>query len=221
MTYGALPLGGSAGTHRRGPGVSRMALAVAALTAGTLCVLAVVFSVTGRPAGAAELLFKTPKLKDLLGTFMKDQGAAAGDIREMDKYYKGASAKAPTQMLDDVSGEFDPITDADSNYGRVIGVRVAARTNPVVNEDMDVSPERKARVQMLWNADESPAEERELRSIRQHFSKKAPTQMLYDVDGPQATDAPAASWKLAAKSDNTAQKAGNTLAAEIRAAWPK
>merc|ERR1711966_107092 len=100
--------------------------------------------------------------------------------------------KAPTEMLDDVSGEFDPITDADSNYGRVIGVRVAARTNPVVNEDMDVSPERKARVQMLWNADESPAEERELRSIRQHFSKKAPTQMLYDVDGPQATDAPAA-----------------------------
>ena len=98
MTYGALPLGGSAGTHRRGTGVSRTALAVAALTAGTLCVLAVVFSVTGRPAGAAELLFKTPKLKDLLGTFMKDQGAAAGDIREMDKYYKGASAKAPTGL---------------------------------------------------------------------------------------------------------------------------
>merc|ERR1719352_319870 len=141
--------------------------------------------------------------------------------RELRSIRQHFSKKAPTEMLDDVSGEFDPITDADSNYGRVIGVRVAARTNPVVNEDMDVSPERKARVQMLWNADESPAEERELRSIRQHFSKKAPTQMLYDVDGPQATDAPAASWKLAAKSDNTAQKAGNTLAAEIRAAWPK
>ena len=62
-------------------------------------------------------------------------------------------------MLDDISGEFDPINDADSNYGRVIGIKVASRTNPAIAEDMDVSPE-----------------------------EKAPVQMLYDVDGPQATD---------------------------------
>jgi hypothetical protein len=42
------------------------------------------------------------------------------------------------QMLDDISSEFDPITDADSNYGR----------NPAIAEDMDVSGERKARVQV-------------------------------------------------------------------------
>jgi hypothetical protein len=64
-----------------------------------------------------------------------------------------------SQMLDDISGEFDPINDADSNYGRVIGIKVASRTNPSIAEDMDVSPE-----------------------------EKAPVQMLYDVDGPQATD---------------------------------
>jgi hypothetical protein len=52
------------------------------------------------------------------------------------------------QMLDDISSEFDPITDADSNYGRVIGVKVASRTNPAIAEDMDVSGERKARVQV-------------------------------------------------------------------------
>jgi hypothetical protein len=109
--------------------------------------MAVVFT-AGRPAGAAELLFKTPKLKDLLGTFMKDQGAAPKDISEMDKYYKGASKKGRVQMLDDISSEFDPISDADSNYGRVIGIKVASRTNPSIAEDMDVSPERKARVQV-------------------------------------------------------------------------
>ena len=52
------------------------------------------------------------------------------------------------QALDDVFSEFDPVEDADGNYGRVIGVR-DARTNPAVAEDMDVAPERKARVQML------------------------------------------------------------------------
>ena len=57
------------------------------------------------------------------------------------------------QSLDDVSSEFDPINDADSNYGRVIGVKVASRTNPAIAEDMDVSAD------------------------------KAPEQMLYDVDG--------------------------------------
>lgn len=53
------------------------------------------------------------------------------------------------QALDDVSSEFDPVEDADSNYGRVIGVREVSRTNPAVAEDMDVAPERKGRVQML------------------------------------------------------------------------
>jgi len=57
--------------------------------------------------------------------------------------------KARVQMLDDISGEFDPINDADSNYGRVIGIKVASRTNPSIAEDMDVSPEEKGRVQML------------------------------------------------------------------------
>ena len=146
-TYGSLPLGGG---ERRVGGMrilGRYAPAVAAATAISLCVMAVVFTAR-RPAGAAELLFKTPKLKDLLGTFMKDQGAASKDINEMDRYYKGASKKGRVQMLDDISGEFDPINDADSNYGRVIGIKVASRTNPSIPEDMDVSPEEKARVQV-------------------------------------------------------------------------
>jgi len=126
---------------------SSRAIAVAAVAACSLCVMAIVFT-AGRPAGSAELLFKTPKLKDLLGTFMKNQGASAKDITEMDKYYKGAAKKGRAQMLDDISSEFDPITDADSNYGRVIGVKVASRTNPAIAEDMDVSGERKARVQV-------------------------------------------------------------------------
>ena len=88
-------------------------------------------------------------------------------------------------MLDDISGEFDPINDADSNYGRVIGIKVASRTNPAIAEDMDVSPE-----------------------------EKAPVQMLYDVDGPQPTDAKYASWKQAAKYDQGMKK-GNTLAEQI------
>ncbi len=94
------------------------------------------------------------------------------------------------QMLDDISSEFDPITDADSNYGRVIGVKVASRTNPAIAEDMDVSGERKARVQML-----------------------------YDSDGPQPTDAKYASWKQAAKYDQGMKK-GNTLKAQILAGQP-
>jgi hypothetical protein len=126
---------------------SSRTIAVAAVAACSLCVMAIVFT-AGRPAGSAELLFKTPKLKDLLGTFMKNQGASAKDITEMDKYYKGAAKKGRAQMLDDISSEFDPITDADSNYGRVIGVKVASRTNPAIAEDMDVSGERKARVQV-------------------------------------------------------------------------
>jgi hypothetical protein len=69
------------------------------------------------------------------------------------------------QMLDDISGEFDPITDADSNYGRVIGVKVASRTNPAIAEDMDVSGERKAPVQMLYDHGRPPAHGREVREL--------------------------------------------------------
>merc|ERR1719253_670018 len=98
--------------------------------------------------------------------------------------------KARVQMLDDISGEFDPISDADSNYGRVIGIKVASRTNPSIAEDMDVSPE-----------------------------EKAPVQMLYDVDGPQPTDAKYASWKQAAKYDQGMPKRNN-LKEEILAGQP-
>jgi len=56
------------------------------------------------------------------------------------------------QSLDDISSEFDPINDADSNYGRVIGIKVASRTNPAIAEDMDVSA-YKARAQMLYDLD--------------------------------------------------------------------
>ena len=68
------------------------------------------------------------------------------------------SSALRAQMLDDISSEFDPISDADSNYGRVIGIKVASRTNPAIAEDMDVSPERKARVQVRsWNRSLSSA----------------------------------------------------------------
>jgi len=83
--------------------------------------------------------------------------------------------KARTQSLDDEMGEFDPINDYDSNYGRVLGVQEPSRTNGVVPEDMDVSPERGA---------------------------KAPVQMLYDVDGPQPSDGSRARWAAAGKVDN-------------------
>merc|ERR1711865_672337 len=101
--------------------------------------------------------------------------------------------KARVQSLDDISDEFDPINDADSNYGRVIGIKVASRTNPAIAEDMDVSPE-----------------------------EKAPEQMLYDVDGPQPTDAKYSSWKQAAKGGRRVQgmKKGKTLKDQILAAQP-
>jgi hypothetical protein len=57
--------------------------------------------------------------------------------------------QANTQKLDELSGEFDPISDADSNYGRVLGLAHISRTNGVIPEDMDVSPEEKAPTQML------------------------------------------------------------------------
>jgi hypothetical protein len=166
---------------------SQRALAMAAIAAGALCIMAIAFT-AGKRSDTTELLFKTPKLKDLLGTFMKDQGASSKDIREMDSYYKGASMKARTQMLDDIPGEFDPISDADSNYGRVIGIKVASRTNPAIAEDMDVSAD------------------------------KAPVEMLYDVDGPQPTDGSRSSWKQAAKYDQDSRQgstlAQEILAAE-------
>jgi hypothetical protein len=39
-----------------------------------------------------------------------------------------------TQMLDNVGRVCDPISDADFNYGRVIGIKVASRTNPAIAE---------------------------------------------------------------------------------------
>ena len=60
----------------------------------------------------------------------------------------GQSTKARTTQLDDLSGEFDPIQDADSNYGRVLGLAHVSRTNGVVPEDMDMSPEEKAPTQV-------------------------------------------------------------------------
>ena len=103
---------------------------------------------------------------------------------------KKVCAALRAQMLDDISSEFDPISDADSNYGRVIGIKVASRTNPAIAEDMDVSPER-----------------------------KAPVQMLYDIDGPQPSDAKYKSWKQAAKYDQ-GMKQGNTLKQQILAGQP-
>eukprot|EP00286_Rhodomonas_abbreviata_P028014 CAMPEP_0181307274 /NCGR_PEP_ID=MMETSP1101-20121128/10779_1 /TAXON_ID=46948 /ORGANISM="Rhodomonas abbreviata, Strain Caron Lab Isolate" /LENGTH=239 /DNA_ID=CAMNT_0023413453 /DNA_START=9 /DNA_END=724 /DNA_ORIENTATION=+ len=137
---------------------------VAAVTAAlaTVCLLTIV--VSSQMLDSKTVLdqvneFQTPTLKSLLGTFMHEQGASKKDISEMNNYYKGASKKAPFQMLDDISGEFDPIVDADSNYGRVLDIKSVSRTNGAIPEDMDVSPER-----------------------------KAPVQMLYDVDGPQMSD---------------------------------
>ena len=113
------------------------------------------------------------------------------------------------QMLDDISSEFDPISDADSNYGRVIGVKVASRTNPAIAEDMDVSGERKARVQMLYDLDgpqptdptyaalrksavrykaRGPSKQMKLRQMIEQgiigTADKAPVQMLAERTGP-------------------------------------
>jgi hypothetical protein len=88
------------------------------------------------------------------------------------------AAKAFSQKLDDISSEFDPIEDADSNYARTLGVREPSRTNGVVPEDMDVSPER-----------------------------KAPVQMLYDVDGPQPSDGSRSRWARAGAIDGKGARA--------------
>jgi hypothetical protein len=147
--------------------------------------------------------------------------------------------KARVQMLDDLSGEFDPINDADSNYGRVIGVKVASRTNPAIAEDMDVSPEEKSRVQML---DDISSEFDPINDADSNYGRvigikvasrtnpaiaedmdvsadKAPVQMLYDIDGPQPSDAKYARWKQDAKYDQGAPK-GNTLKQQILAGQP-
>ena len=88
------------------------------------------------------------------------------------------AAKAFSQKLDDISSEFDPIEDADSNYARTLGVREPSRTNGAVPEDMDVSPER-----------------------------KAPVQMLYDVDGPQPSDGSRSRWARAGAIDGKGARA--------------
>ena len=54
------------------------------------------------------------------------------------------------QKLDDLSSEFDPFTDADSNYGRVLSLSSISRTNGPVSEDMDASGEYKSRMQQLF-----------------------------------------------------------------------
>jgi hypothetical protein len=100
----------------------------------------------------------------------------------------GQSTKARAQKLSELGGEFDPISDADSNYGRVLDIKSASRTNGVVPEDMDYSPER-----------------------------KAPVQMLYDIDGPQPTDAPYSSWKNAAKHNWRETQKDSSTARQIAA----
>jgi hypothetical protein len=57
------------------------------------------------------------------------------------------------QKLDDLSSEFDPFTDADSNYGRVLSIASLSRTNGPVGEDMDAQGEYKGRLQQLFNVD--------------------------------------------------------------------
>ena len=54
------------------------------------------------------------------------------------------------QKLDDLSSEFDPFTDADSNYGRVLSIQSLSRTTGPVSEDMDASGEYKGRTQQLF-----------------------------------------------------------------------
>ncbi len=77
-------------------------------------------------------------------------------------------------MLGELSGEFDPINDADSNYGRVLGLAHISRTNGVIPEDMDVSPEEKAPMQMLAMPD---------RFIRQKkMEKLSKTKNLYGTN---------------------------------------
>ena len=104
----------------------------------------------------------------------------------------GQSTKARAQKLSELSGEFDPISDADSNYGRVLDIKSASRTNGVVPEDMDYSPER-----------------------------KAPVQMLYDIDGPQPTAAPYSSWKNAAKHNWRETQQGSSVGRQIAASRAK
>jgi len=143
MSYGAIEQGEVRKERRKlGKGLAYGTLILAVTCVATLMAIA-----STRTTGRTTLLPATPGLKSLVGTFMKEQGASQKDMAAVNKYY--SSKKATFQQLDDISGEFDPISDADSNYGRVLGIQSVSRTNGVVPEDMDVSPERKSRVQML------------------------------------------------------------------------
>eukprot|EP00960_Hanusia_phi_P010047 293165-Hanusia_phi.AAC.1 len=76
----------------------RTVVAVASVAVACLCAYLVIASEVR--SGPAMLLFPTPTLKNLLGTFMRQQGASKSDISKMNKYY---SNKGRVQMLDDVS----------------------------------------------------------------------------------------------------------------------
>jgi hypothetical protein len=138
------------------------------------------------------------------------------------------AAKAFSQKLDDISSEFDPIEDADSNYARTLGVREPSRTNGAVPEDMDVSPERKARVQSLddISSEFDPIEDADSNYARTlgvrepsrtngvvpedmdvSPERKAPVQMLYDVDGPQPSDGSRSRWARAGAIDGKGARA--------------
>jgi hypothetical protein len=216
-----------------------VAKVLAVVTAMCLVTVGVYHGSTSRPV---EMFSEdgTPDLKTLLGNFMKEQGAKPSDIKEMEQYYSGD--KAPVQMLDDVSSEFDPIEDYDSNYARALGVREPSRTNGFVPEDMDVSPERKAPVQMLddISSEFDPIEDADSNYARTlgvrepsrtngvvpedmdaSPERKAPVEMLFDVDGPQPTDGSRASWLAAGVPDRSPQSQEESLGAKIRAGWPK
>jgi len=145
MTYGTCPESGVVRQERKM--ISKtVAGSMIGVAGACVCGLALISS-SGK-VGPTALLPATPGLGNLVGTFMKEQGATSKDMAEVNKYYSSKKA-ARTQQLGELSGEFDPMNDADSNYGRVLGIQSVSRTNGVIPEDMDVSPERKAQVQML------------------------------------------------------------------------
>ncbi|KAJ1486448.1 hypothetical protein T484DRAFT_1890753, partial [Baffinella frigidus] len=127
------------------------------------------------------------------------------------KAAKGAAKHAPkamkarVQSLDDEMGEFDPINDYDSNYGRVLGVQEPSRTNGFVPEDMDVSPERKAPVQML--AEKAPA--------RTMLAEKAPARTVWQQIGAQ--DPHAAANNVMKQNDDTGYKARKVQLSQVQA----
>jgi len=50
---------------------------------------------------------------------------------------------------------------------------------------------------------------------------KGRTQMLFDLDGPQASDGSYKSWKMAARFDQGGANKQQSLAQEIKAAYPQ